>query len=129
MQIPGLRVTALAALLAMTTFAYAATPRLVQALRSGDRTAALDLSRQHDEAIAVEGDGTTALHWAAHWANLDALDLLLKAGANPMAANRLGATPMFIAAEAGSAGAVGSAPMLVSPRQRAAELRTESRAE
>lgn len=47
-------------------------------------------------------DGTTALHWAAYWDNVEAADLLLKAGANPMAANRLGATPLFIAAESGS---------------------------
>jgi ankyrin repeat protein len=59
------------------------------------------LTRKAD-VKSVQRDGTTALHWAAHWDNLEAADLLLKAGADPMAANRLGATPLFIATQGGS---------------------------
>jgi len=50
-----------------------------------------------------QADGSTALHWAAHWDNAELADLLLKAGANAKAATRLGATPLYLAAENGSA--------------------------
>jgi len=49
-----------------------------------------------------QADGSTALHWAAHWDNLDAVDALIRAGADPKAATRLGATPLYIAAEDGN---------------------------
>jgi len=43
------------------------------------------------------------LHWAAHWNDLEAVNLLLRAGANPKIANRYGATPLSEAAAAGNA--------------------------
>ncbi len=46
---------------------------------------------------APQGDGATALHWAAHWNDLDAVDRLIDAGANVDAANELGATPLWVA--------------------------------
>ncbi len=45
MQIHWLRAITLVALLATVTLAEAAAPRLVQALKNGDRTAALELVR------------------------------------------------------------------------------------
>ena len=48
-------------------------------------------------------DGSTALHWAVHRDALDVVDLLLGAGANPMAANRYGVTPLSLAATNGNA--------------------------
>ena len=41
-----------------------------------------------------EDDGTTPLHWAAHNNDADAVDRLIKAGANVNAKNEFGATPM-----------------------------------
>lgn len=52
-------------------------------------------------------DGATALHWAAHWDALDAVDALLAAGADANAANDLGLTPLFLAAENGSLAVAG----------------------
>jgi ankyrin repeat protein len=52
---------------------------------------------------AAQVDGTTALHWAAHWNDMDAVNMLLRAGADPKAANRYGATPLSEAASAGNA--------------------------
>ena len=49
-----------------------------------------------------QADGTTALHWAAHWNDLESFTLLLGAGANAKAVNRYGATPLSEAAAAGN---------------------------
>ena len=48
-------------------------------------------------------DGTTALHEAARQDDLQTVAKLITAGADPRKANRIGATPMFLAAENGSA--------------------------
>jgi ankyrin repeat protein len=41
-----------------------------------------------------QADGTTALHWAAHWDDRDMADLLIRAGATPKTTNAYGATPL-----------------------------------
>lgn len=52
---------------------------------------------------APQGDGMTALHWAAYNGNADIAVLVLEAGADPMAVTRIGAyTPLHLAAQAGS---------------------------
>jgi ankyrin repeat protein len=61
------------------------------------------LVKQHSNVNAPQPDGTTALHWAAHWNDLEAVNLLLRAGANPKIANRYGATPLSEAASLGNA--------------------------
>ena len=43
---------------------------------------------------AINPDGTTDLHWAAHRDDLESARRLLKAGADAKAANRFGATPL-----------------------------------
>ena len=70
-------------------------------------------ARNHDTLRALlqkkapvnvpQDDGSTALHWAAHWADLEAADLLIRSGAKVDAANRDGATPLFLAALNGGA--------------------------
>ena len=53
-----------------------------------------------DQGVAVDtpqGDGATALHWAAHWNAPRAVDRLIAAGADVDAANELGATPLWVA--------------------------------
>jgi ankyrin repeat protein len=51
----------------------------------------------------AQADGTTALHWAARWDDLEMARTLIRAGANPQATNRNGATPMFLATVNGNA--------------------------
>ena len=38
----------------------------------------------HADVNAPLADGSTALHWAAHWDDVATADALLKAGANPL---------------------------------------------
>jgi ankyrin repeat protein len=52
---------------------------------------------------AAQADGTTALHWAARWNDLETAKLLIAAGESAGAANHDGATPMFLAAQNGNA--------------------------
>jgi ankyrin repeat protein len=90
-------------LLASASLAHAATPRLVQALKDGDRAAAIALARDRAEATATEADGTTALHWAVRQSDTELVDGLLRAGADVNAANRYGVTPLKLAAVNGDA--------------------------
>jgi uncharacterized protein len=71
---------------------------LVDAAKSQDREAVKALVAEHADVNASEPDGTTALHWAAHWNDLEMVSLLLDAGANPIALNRYGVTPLAEAA-------------------------------
>lgn len=91
------------AALAAASLANAATPRLVQALKDGDRATALTLARDSAEATAKEADGTTALHWAVRQNDAELVGRLLRTGADVNAANRYGVTPLRLAAVNGNA--------------------------
>src|SRR5437870_3083799 len=80
----------------------AAVP-LVDAVKTGDRTAALAMIEQRINVNTPEADGTTALHWAMHRNDMDLVDRLIRAGANVKAKNDFGATPMSEAALLGNA--------------------------
>lgn len=92
--------TALLCLLAALS-AGAAEPRLVHAVKSGDRETALTLARDVAEVRATEADGTTALHWAVRQGDSEIVDRLLRTGADVNAANRYGVTPLRLAAIGG----------------------------
>jgi ankyrin repeat protein len=77
--------------------------RLADAVQARDANAARALLQQHVEVNAPQRDGTTALHWATHWDDLDLVDLLLRAGANPNVVNDLGVPPLSLACTNGSA--------------------------
>ena len=73
----------------------------------GDTTALRTLVRSGANVNTPQGDGMTALHWAADHGDADTAALLLKAGADVRAATRIGAhTPLHIAARSGSAAVV-----------------------
>jgi ankyrin repeat protein len=83
-------------------------------LSAADDRRAADAAKQRDMASlraalkdradvnVPQGDGATALHWAAHWSDGEMADLLIKAGANVNARNALGVTPLSLACTAGS---------------------------
>src|SRR5215469_4185627 len=75
----------------------AADLRMVEASRSQDHEAIRALLREHADVNAPQGDGATALHWAAYWDDSGMVDLLVGAGANVNAANDLGVTPLALA--------------------------------
>jgi ankyrin repeat protein len=77
--------------------------RLRDAIRAGDPTAVQALIKQGADVNALERDGATPLHWAAHMDEPGLVDALLNAGAKPNAANTYGATPLLLAAENGNA--------------------------
>jgi ankyrin repeat protein len=67
----------------------------------GDRNTVKSLLQQKPDVNAPQGDGATALHWAASNEDLEMVKLLLAAGANVNAATRDGGvTPLFMACSA-----------------------------
>jgi ankyrin repeat protein len=101
------RLALLASLLCVVAVASleAAGPdvRLADAVQARDAKATRALLQQHGDVNAPQPDGATALHWATHWDDLDIVDLLLRAGANPNAVNDLGVPPLVLACTNGSA--------------------------
>ena len=82
----------------------ASDSRLSDAAMQGDRDAVRSLLAQKVDVNAPQGDGTTALHWAAYKDDVEMAKMLLASGASVKAATRIGAiTPLFMAAKNGSA--------------------------
>jgi uncharacterized protein len=81
--------------------AVAATP-LIDAVKRHDTVAVNALLDRGIDVDAAEGDGATALHWAAELEDLAAVDSLLQAGAAVDAANRFNVRPLELAAENGN---------------------------
>jgi ankyrin repeat protein len=88
---------------ALAASSYAAGSEIADAAQNRDIDALHTLLKQRADVNAAQPDGTTALHWAAHWNDTEAVNLLLRAGANAKTANRYGATPLSEAAAMGNA--------------------------
>jgi ankyrin repeat protein len=79
-----------------------AAPVAEAAMRK-DAQAVRSLLRQGGDVNAAQGDGMTALHWAAMQGDADLAGVLLYAGANVRATTRLGGyTPLHLASQSGS---------------------------
>jgi len=81
----------------------AADLRLVDAARNQDPQQVRTLLNQRVDVNARSGDGSTALLWAAQWNAVDTAALLIRAGADPNAANDFRMTPLSQACTNGSA--------------------------
>ena len=81
-------------------------PAIIEAVAEGDHATLRTLIAGGANVDVRQGDGATALHWAAHRNDADAVRLLLDAGASANAANDLGATPLWLASTNGSAALV-----------------------
>lgn len=78
-------------------FAAAADTRLVDAVMQQDLAAVRSLLEAGVDVNAAQGDGATALHWAAHWDDEEIVGRLLQAKAAVNATNELGVTPLSLA--------------------------------
>src|SRR5260370_27374602 len=95
--------------LALSALLHAGTDgsRVADAAMAGDRAAVRALLTSGDDVNAAQGDGMTALHWAARHGDVDLIRMLVAAGANVKATTRLGNhTPLLRACDLGSAGAI-----------------------
>ncbi len=92
-----------AALLALgSVVLFAAQRKIVDAAKDQDAAAVRVLLKQHADVNERQGDGATALHWAAHWNDLETAGLFIQAGAKVNAADDSGATPLALACANGS---------------------------
>ena len=88
--------------------ASAAEAPVADAAMVGDIDAVRSLLKQGIDVNEAQGDGQTALHWAAYDDRSEMATMLLYAGANVDATSRVnGITPLFIAAQHGSASMIG----------------------
>lgn len=77
--------------------------RLVDAAKSQDQQQVRASLSGHPDVNVRSEDGSTALLWTAHWNDLPTAELLVRAGADPNAANDLLMTPLSQACTNGSA--------------------------
>jgi ankyrin repeat protein len=86
----------------LSAAAGASDLRLIEAVKNRKIETARTLIQQRVDVNSKENDGTTALHWAAHWSDVDTANSLIRAGANVNAATDLGVTPISLACLNGS---------------------------
>lgn len=80
----------------------AGPPAVAEAVMQGNHDVVRTLLKQGVDVNAAQGDGMTALHWAATKGDVELAQMLLYAGANVKASTRLGAfTPLMMASKAG----------------------------
>src|SRR5271170_8118259 len=97
------RSTFLATFLALSSIAVVGAERhVVDAAKDQDAAAVRALLNRHGDVNERQGDGATALHWAAHWNDLEMAGLLIQAGGQVNAADDSGATPLSLACANGS---------------------------
>jgi ankyrin repeat protein len=94
-----------AAALCLTVFLHAAEPSsVVEAAMTGDASSVRTLLKGGADVNTAQGDGMTALHWAALKGNVELAKMLVYAGANVRATTRLGGyTPLLMASRNGDA--------------------------
>jgi len=96
--------SAIGTLLALLIAAPVGDTRLPDLAMRGDVTALKSLLKQNPDVNAAQGDGHTALHWAAYRDDVEMARVLVEAGAKAEAKTRVGdLTPLLLAAKNGSA--------------------------
>jgi ankyrin repeat protein len=96
-----------AALVAAATRAGTVDAPIADAAMRGDTAAVRRLVLQHANVNVAQGDGMTALHWAAQQGNASEIALLVRAGAKVDPTTRDASyTPLHLAARNGRAAAV-----------------------
>jgi ankyrin repeat protein len=80
----------------------AADLRLIEAVKAHDSNATHSLLNEQIDVNTAYGDGSTALHWAAQWDDIDVAQALLARGAVVNRATDLGIVPLALACGNGS---------------------------
>ena len=94
----------LAFAIAISVGVNAAESPIADAAARGDRETVKALLKKAADVNAAQGDGMTALHWAAMNGDADLAQMLIVAGANVRATTRLGTyTPLYLASQQGHA--------------------------
>ncbi len=105
---PAARLAAVALLTLSVAAGHAPDSPVADAAMAGDLAGVRALLSDGADVNAPQGDGMTALHWAARSASADMARLLLESGGDVDAATRIGGyTPLHLASEVGSADVVG----------------------
>jgi len=114
--------TAPATLDAATLWTWIDAP-VADAAQTGDLDEVRTLLRQGEDVNASQGDGMTALHWAAYRGDLDMIEVLVYAGSNIEAVTRVGKyTPLLVATRTGH----GDAAVLLLDAGAKARVQTET---
>jgi ankyrin repeat protein len=71
--------------------------QLIEFVKQGDHNGLRTLLDEKKDVNVTQPDGSTSLAWAVYNDDLVAMDLLIKAGANPDLANEYGVTPLSLA--------------------------------
>ncbi len=103
-MIDATRVVAVLAFAGTTLGAYAPSSPIADAAMRRDIAEVRSLIAKRADVNAPQGDGMTALHWAARNRDAEMTTLLLRAKASLTATTRVGAyVPLHVASQAGSA--------------------------
>jgi ankyrin repeat protein len=95
------------AVLCLSIGVNAQSSLIADAAMQGDREAVRSLLKKGFDVNEAQGDGSTALHWAAIKGDVELAQMLIHAGANVRATTRIGAyTPLYLAAKGGYAAVV-----------------------
>jgi ankyrin repeat protein len=94
-----MKIKSLIIITALIAQAGQASPQLslVESARQNDADTVTALLKEGADINTTRNDGTSALHWAAHWDNLELAKNLLRNKANPNLANAYGVTPLYLA--------------------------------
>ncbi len=93
--------------LSLSVMLSASSAPVADAAMKRDAAAVRALLKQGADVNAAQGDGMTALHWAARNGDAELTQVLLFAGANVKASTRLGGyTPLLMAAQHGHAAVI-----------------------
>ena len=105
-KLPNIKILFLLMPLLLTEVNALESP-VADAAENGDIALIKQLLKGGVEVNEPQGDGMTALHWAAERGNIELAEVLIYAGANPMAGTRIGQyKPLHLAAKKGNAGII-----------------------
>ena len=87
--------------------AAAGPASIAEAVKARDLETVRQLLQQKADVQAPLPDGTTALHWAAHWDEVELARQLIAAGARPDTTDDFGVSPLWLACQNASPRLVG----------------------